>query len=472
VSLRLRLALWYGTLTAAVVALVCLYSYAVHSRTHYDELDVVLRRAAEHVGADLAAAAPTERSHVLDASLTLGVGIRVVDSDGKVVEQSVNVGSAPWIDPRRVLTTAQRPPYPAVAALAPAQHEVTPGPGALSVALGANGARFRVFVYPIAGGSQYLVALLPLSHIDGAVARFGRLMAVMAALGGLATFLAGWVLARRALRPVSALTETARAITRSRVAAARVRVGESHDELGQLAHTFNEMLASLDNAYQAQQRFVSAASHELRAPLTVVQANLELLQDGRGRLSDEERSRALREAFAEAGRMARLVADLLALARADAGVPLRRAPVELDRVLLEVIAEARHLTRGHRVEVEALESTTVTGDRDRLKQLMLILVDNAIRYTPAGGRITVRLARSGATAELRVRDTGDGIRAEDLPRVFERFFRGDPARSRDPGGTGLGLSIAQWIAREHGGEIDLASVRGEGTTAVFRMAAG
>ena len=170
--------------------------------------------------------------------------------------------------------------------------------------------------------------------------------------------------------------------------------------------------------------------------------------------------------------MTRLVADLLVLARADAGVPLRRAAVELDRVLLEVMGEARHLVRGHRLEVEALEPTTVTGDRDRLKQLILILVDNAIRYTPPGGRITLSLSRSGATAELRVRDTGEGISAEDLPRVFDRFFRADRARSRDPGGTGLGLSIAQWIAREHRGTIELSSVRGASTTAVFRMSVG
>ena len=169
--------------------------------------------------------------------------------------------------------------------------------------------------------------------------------------------------------------------------------------------------------------------------------------------------------------MARLVADLLSLARADAGVPLRQERVELDRVLIDVMGELRHQLRGQRLAFGAFETVVVQGDPDRLKQLVVILIDNAIKYTAAGGRVDVSLRRSGDGATIEIRDTGVGIAPEDLPRVFERFYRADPARSRDAGGTGLGLPIARWIVEEHGGTVELASVLGHGTTATVRIPA-
>jgi signal transduction histidine kinase len=280
--------------------------------------------------------------------------------------------------------------------------------------------------------------------------------------------LAAWLVAGRALRPVAALTATAEAIARSRSFRRRVPAEGGRDELGRLAATFNEMLGSLDGAYQAEQRFVADASHELRAPLTAIQANLELLER-RPDLPPEARREAVAEAGREARRLAALVADLLALARADAGVALRREPVELDRVLLDAAAEARHLGRGPRLEVGALEPVAVQGDRDRLRQLLLILLDNALKYTPPAGQVTVGLRRDGTAAELFVRDTGVGIAPEHLARVFERFYRADAARARDPGGSGLGLPIARWIARQHGGDVSLASEPGRGTTATVRL---
>ena len=239
---------------------------------------------------------------------------------------------------------------------------------------------------------------------------------------------------------------------------------------GRLAGTFNEMLASLDQAYATQQRFVADASHELRAPLTLIQANLELAR--RPGIDPAAQATAVTEAHAEAARLARLVADLLALARADAGMPIHRKPVELDRLLMDVLGETRRAVGGHRLAVDQLEPTTVSGDPDRLRQLLVNLLDNAVKYTPAGGRIGLRLARDGATAVLAVSDTGAGIPPEHLPHVFERFYRADAGRSRDPGGTGLGLPIARWIAEQHAGSIELTSHPGEGTTAVVRLPIG
>lgn len=468
-SLRLRLALWYGGLTAAVVALVCAYSYAVHSRAHYDELDGVLHAMAEHVAEELETASVDDYVVILNASYLLGAVMRVRDAQGRLLRESSRATVAPVVDPISIRAVPPVRPYPWIGVLAPGLHDESDGHGTFGLATGTDDLRWRVYVVPIRGGVEILTALLPLGKIDQAVSRFGKLMILMAVLGGLATFVAGWLLAQRALRPVATLTSTAGAIAQSKTFSRRVPLPRERDELGRLAATFNEMLASLDDAYQAQSRFVSAASHEMRAPLTVIQANLELLHGRSEQITAPDRDRAVREAWLETSRLSRLVADLLSLARADAGVPLRRERVELDRVLMTVIGEARHLAQGQRFEIAALDPTVVMGDPDRLKQLLLNLVDNAVKYTPASGRISASLRQGDGHAEVIIRDTGIGISPEDLPHVFERFYRADPARSRDPGGTGLGLPIARWIVDQHGGTVELTSVLGKGVTAVVRL---
>ncbi len=469
-SLRLRLALWYGGLTTAVVVLACAYSYAVHSRTHYDELDGVLHAIADHVAEELEKSSTVEdRVGILNASRLLGAVVRIHDARGSLQAESSRAVEAPRVDPFEVRAVPRVRPYPWIGVLAPGLHNEASAPGAFGLVKDANMHRWRVYVVPMRGGAELLTVLLPLGHIDQAVSRFGTLMLLMAILGGLAASTAGWLLARRALRPVAALTSTAQAIAQSRTFSRRVPLPRERDELARLAATFNEMLASLDDAYQAQARFVSAASHEMRAPLTVIQANLELLHDRAAQISAPDREHAVREAWLETSRLSRLVADLLSLARADAGVPIRREPVELDRVLITVIGEARHLAHGQRFEITALTPTIVMGDPDRLKQLLLNLVDNAVKYSPPSGRIAASLRRTDGLAEVVIRDTGIGIAPEDMPHVFERFYRADPARSRDPGGTGLGLPLARWIADQHGGTLELSSTPGHGVTAVVRL---
>jgi two-component system OmpR family sensor kinase len=429
----------------------------------------MLATSAEHVTAELATARSRADSvGVLHASLLLGSAMRVYGTRGDLLLQSSGV-EVPIIQ-RSTTLSRSRPPYPFVSRFAPSTHQGRHGRGAFSMLSGPT--RWRVYTMPLPDGS--LDAFAPLGRIDASVRRFGVFMIVIAIVGTVVSFFAGWLVAGYALRPVSHLTETAAAIARSREFSRRVTgdwIPAHHDELGTLAATFNEMLSSLEKAYSAQQRFVSDASHELRAPLTTIQANLELLRDRKDMLPGD-RDIAVLEAAQEAGRLSRLVADLLALAHADAGVPLRRAHVELDRVLMDVTGEARHLLTGQHLGIEKLTSATLKGDADRIKQLLLILVDNAIRYTPSGGRVSVSLERKGERVVFTVRDSGIGIPADELPRVFERFYRADPARSRDPAGTGLGLSIAQSIIREHAGDISLASVRGQGTVATVTFPAG
>lgn len=221
---------------------------------------------------------------------------------------------------------------------------------------------------------------------------------------------------------------------------------------------------------ESQKRFVADASHELRAPLTAIQGNLELLQRFK-HMSKADHDEAIVEASREAARLGRLVADLLSLARGDTGDKLQMAPVALHQIALEAFNEARHLGPEHRLELGTLQEISLCGHRDRLKQLLVILLDNAIKYTPAGGRVSLELLRS-QQACLRVIDSGIGIANDDLPHVFERFYRSDKSRSQESGGSGLGLSIAKWIVEQHGGSIELQSQVNQGTTAVVNLPLG
>lgn len=457
-SLRLRLAIWYAGLSLLVVAVACTYSYAVHNRTHYDELDRVIHETATHLAFELAEN-PGARDSIL--ARPVGAGVRLLSEHGELLFQSEEASGAPNIDIREMATAANRPAFAALARIAPAFHDPSSGQGWFGVLVEPSGERHRIFVAR-ASGRTYLALTASLSHIDQTMRSFALLMLWISAAGGFVTFAVGWAVAGQALRPVDALTESAETIARSREFSRRVPESSSRDELGRLSRTFNTMLANLEAAYDSEVRFVSAASHELRTPLTVVQANLDLLQ--LGDLSEDDQMISLSEASRESERMARLVSDLLVLARADAGVPIRRESVEIDRIVMDVLNETRHLATGKRVDVTHIEPGVVSGDPDRLKQLMLNVIENAIKYSGEGGHVAVGIRRLPDGIEISVRDDGIGILPEDLPRVYDRFFRGEAARQRDSGGSGLGLAIASWIVSEHSGTISVDSTVACGTT--------
>jgi two-component system OmpR family sensor kinase len=288
----------------------------------------------------------------------------------------------------------------------------------------------------------------------------GVLVAGLALIGGL-------VLARRALAPVADVTETARAISLSGDFAARVEAGGAGDEVGELAVAFNEMLAALEQNHQALQRFLGDASHQLRTPLTTIRANLDLAQ--RPGLPDGERQAILADARDEAERMGRLIGDLLGLARAESGARLEFGPVELDAILVESVRRQRDAAPHVRMSVSGVEPAVVDGDRDRLRELIGILLDNAARYTPSGGSVAAGLEVRDGRAVVRVEDSGIGLDAEDRERLFERLYRGARARELRPSGTGLGLAIARWIVESHAGTIELADRDGGGTVAVVTL---
>lgn len=276
----------------------------------------------------------------------------------------------------------------------------------------------------------------------------------------------GYWLTGMALRPIKEATATALAITRTGNLSRRVPVRtQRHDEIGALINTFNEMLDRLEALFEKQRRFSADISHELRSPLTTILGNISLLQRAET-LPDEERADMIQEIRSEAERMHRLISDLLLLSQAESGQhPLHLELVELDRILVEAFRLAQRRA-GDRLDIRLVHAdrAVVRGDADRLRQVLDNLLNNAIRYTPDGGRIELGLICDKDWAVIRVQDTGQGIAAEDLPHIFDRFYRADKARTRAAGGTGLGLSIVKWLVEAHRGQIHVESTLGEGST--------
>ena len=273
--------------------------------------------------------------------------------------------------------------------------------------------------------------------------------------------LAGWFLAGRSLEPVRRITRTAEDIESSGQLDRRVFYRGPRDELGELAIAFNNMLGGLEAAFNAQRRFVADASHELRTPLTTLRVNLELLRKDRHK-APPAWGEVLDDVTLELDRLTRLVSGLLELARADAGRHLERQPLELDPLLERVERQAAQLAEVVAVRLEGAPVGPVTANADALTQLFLILLDNAVKYSPPGS--TVHLIRERGRGHIRVRvsDQGPGIGPEDLPRIFDRFYRAPAVRGRP--GTGLGLAIARWIAAEHQGRLSVESGPGRGST--------
>ena len=268
----------------------------------------------------------------------------------------------------------------------------------------------------------------------------------------------------RTLHPLKRVTDMALQITRADDLSRRISYqGSPDDEIGQLIQSFNQTLKRLEKLFISQQRFVADVGHELRTPLTVIKGNATLLRR-MGEIDEE----SLDNIEGEADRLTRMVEDLLLLARVESGkFPLARQMVALDTLLLEVLQQTHVLAKGRvNVRLGDIDQVLVYADRDRLKQVILNLIENAIKYTQPGGEVVAGLGKAGDKARLTISDNGPGIPPEDLPHIFDRFYRVEKsrARSQDGKGFGLGLPIAYWIVRLHGGYIDVDSEVGEGTT--------
>jgi heavy metal sensor kinase len=321
----------------------------------------------------------------------------------------------------------------------------------------------------VKGQPLSVLLLTDLEEVDRERALLLTVLAMAVPVSLLAAGGLGYALARKALTPVERLHRLTAEITAERLDR-RLPVPNAADELGQLTQTINAMIGRLEHSFSEIRRFTADASHELRTPLTAIRTETEVAL--RQPLSPADYQQLLGSILEECERLTRLTDQLLTLSREDAGAakpPLE--PVELAALLdyvvetMRPLAEAKPLT----LHFAAKGPIHIWGDGARLRQVFYNLLDNAIKYTPAGGSVEVRCEAQGKEAVVLVQDTGIGIPAEHLPRVFDRFYRVDKARSRDEGGTGLGLSIARTIVTAHGGEIHLASTPGQGTTCTVRL---
>lgn len=329
--------------------------------------------------------------------------------------------------------------------------------------------RLRVLTVPVVlRNSQRVVGILQVGTSLSMVETTQEVLLWVLFIGAIISMaiagMAGWISTKHALSPLEAVTQTALQITHADDLSRRIPYqGSPNDEVGQLIRAFNQTLSRLENLFNSQRRFLADVGHELRTPLTVIKGNMDLLR--RMNCSDEE---SLSSIESEVDRLTRLVGDLLLLAQAESGkLPLAKQIVEMDSLVLEVLSQMSVLAKDHlKLTLGEIDQVLVCGDKDRLKQVLVNLIGNAIQYTPAGGEVIVGLGKLDNKARIIVSDNGPGIPAEDLPFIFERFYRGEKSRKRSRGGKGfgLGLSIAYWIVRNHEGQIEVSSKETSGTT--------
>ena len=327
---------------------------------------------------------------------------------------------------------------------------------------------YRAYVTSMEDGSVVVTAV----PVDGVASTLRTLLLFEISISSGITILVlvvVWLLVRRGMRPLERMGATARSIAAGDLGK-RVSPSNERTEVGQLGLALNGMLSQIERAFAARdvteeklRHFVSDASHELRTPLTSMRGYAELLQRNPD-MSRDDVQLAIRRIEDETRRMGVLVDDLLLLARLDQGRPLDRAPVDLTSMVNDAVSDARAADPGRSVTAQIAEPVTVTGDDLRLRQAVANLVRNALVHTPAGTPVEVSLLAQNGHAEIDVIDHGPGVPAEQRQRIFERFHRADPTRSRDQGGSGLGLSIATAVVTAHGGRISVTDTPGGGAT--------
>ncbi len=499
-SLRLRLILWYGSLIAVALGFFGLLFLVLTTDAIDQSVNSAQRTEARvamlDVLDDLSAIPPywpgRLTMHVVDTYRDPGAVVEVLDTQGQVHYLSTNGSRIPLTDETTRTVLAGQPSVLYDTAV-DGQHVRV---AALPIRAKVHGVSSDVNGVPMGNGPVIgmLLVAKSLSDVDATMLLLRALLLLSGVVTLTGTLIASLLIATRVLHPLSALVATARSIAVSTVRGTRIgnlsqRVPQprGRDELAQVVETFNEMLASLESATEAQRRFVADASHELRAPLTTIQGNLAFLQRHLEELPPDERRIMLADAHGETLRLAELVEELLVLARADSsndtslevqaeetvteGRTRSAPPVELDRAVLQLVRQLRRRldVEGSKLllEIGKISPVRVRGDEESLRRILLILLDNAIKYAPirdeeGASHITVSLEQLKGQAVLRVSDTGIGIEPADLPHIFERFYRADRARSRQ--GTGLGLSIAQTLVNQLGGRITAESTHGKGST--------
>jgi two-component system, OmpR family, sensor kinase len=334
--------------------------------------------------------------------------------------------------------------------------------------------RFRVLVQSVPEAGRVLVVAIPFSETQATLSKLlgVELLVFVLVLAGLGV--AAWFLIKRDLRPLEAMAETADAIAAGDLTQ-RVEPAEPRTEVGRLGLSLNAMLAQIEEAFAERtateeklRRFVADASHELRTPLTSIRGYAELFERG-AKDDPEDLATAMRRIEEESQRMGVMVEELLVLARLGEGREPERAAVDLARVVGDAVSDARATDVERPIGLEAPEGLEVVGDDHQLRQVVANLLSNALRHTPAGTPVHVRLGARGQEAVLTVADEGPGLAADVAARAFEPFYRADPSRTRETGGAGLGLAIVAAIVHAHGGEVALETAPGAGATFTVRL---
>ena len=448
-SLRFRLAAWHaGVLTAVFILLGALLF--IHLQRYLEStLLATQTRRARQIGETLVARLPSTGPQSLGSAVESLYEpeesdrfIRITRKDGTVIyrsgppaDLSFNPEAVPPAAPWPIDQDARHLAVAGGSVLLVSACRAGPeSPGGYLVEVGTS-------AKPVEALLRRLALLLGL----------GLPVVVLVAAGG------GYVLVQQALRPVAQMAGKAEMITQHNLSE-RLPIARTGDELERLSQSLNHMITRLDDAFRNSQRFVADASHELRTPLTVLRGELEHLAQSKGKPADlAERLGSLLE---EVERLSKIVERLLTLSRLDAGeAQAEWVSFDLAEMAATAAGQMAQLAEDKTISVtcETSRPVAVNGDRARLKQVVVNLLDNAIKYTPDGGSILIRASAEGGQAVLEVADTGIGIPAEALPHIFERFFRVDKSRSRNPDGAGLGLAIVKSICNAHGGEVEVES---------------
>ncbi len=446
-SLRARLTLLYTILVGGTLMIFGLAIYHLVSLTITEQIDQILEQTS---------------SEIISAIRLNAVGDLDVAPEAANLNLAANVYAQLW-DRDRGLTAS----YNLSGVTDPLDPLARYTSQRITRDVSVGGAHLRVLSAPLSISNRPVGTLQVAASLAVVEATQQTLLNVLVVGTIVAVALAAFgvsFVTYRSLAPLESVTQTALQITRADDLSRRIPYqGPTDDEIGQLIEAFNQTLGRLENLFHTQRRFVADVGHELRTPLTVIKGNITLMR--KMGCSDEESLSSVEE---EVDRLTRMVGDLLLLARAESGkLPLSRTVVELDTLLLEVLQQSQILAHGKLdLRLGNIDQVLVCGDRDRLKQVLINLVSNAIKYTPEGGEVITNLAKDGARAKVTIHDNGPGIPSDDLPHIFERFYRIEKSRTRsaDGKGFGLGLSIAYWIVKHHDGEIEVDSTEGEGTT--------
>jgi heavy metal sensor kinase len=451
-SIRTRLTTWYFVILAMTLSLFGLSAYLMMRSSIHQTVDEQLRNHADAVRRLIERNSPYGEEDIRDELREHSV----LPAEGVLLQVSDQQGN--WLYRSAFMSRYE----------IPRAHETSEVPSTVT----ANNKPMRMLnAEATIGNHIYLIQVAtPLDDFYNSLHRFAILLFVSIPILLLCAATGGFWMSRRALEPVDQITQAARNISIHNLSR-RLVVPQTRDELQRLSETLNSMLERLEAAFRKITQFTTDASHELRTPIAVMRTRAELALR-KTRSADEYRE-ALSQTHADLERTSDLVEKLMVLARTDHGAELLQFDtINLGEIVQEACNQGSILAESKQVEFREQISKLpvwVTGDAHALRQLFLVLIDNAVKYTPAFGYVEVAVSRENGSVLGIVRDSGIGISTEDLPHIFERFYRADKARSRESGGVGLGLSIGSWIAEAHGGVIEVQSSLGHGSTFQVRF---